>query len=121
LVQHIAHDRIDDSGGVVNELLLLAKAAKGTRSCCGQLVRRITHDRINDGGGVVNKSLLLAKAAKGTTQAQQSSETLNRVINGPSSKERERDVRNDKFARGETATITSSTMDWQAGRSGKRR
>ncbi len=30
LVLRIAHDQIDDGGGVVNKLLLLVKATKGT-------------------------------------------------------------------------------------------
>ncbi len=49
-----------------------------------------------DGGGGTNGRFL-------QLEARQSSEILNRVINGPSSKERERDVRKGKFARGETA------------------
>jgi len=48
------------------------------------------------GGGGTNKKFLQG-------EAQKSSDILNRVINGGSSKEKERDVRKGKYARGETA------------------
>lgn len=48
------------------------------------------------GGGGTNKKFLQG-------EAQKSSDILNRVMNGGSSKEKERDVRKGKYARGETA------------------
>lgn len=47
-------------------------------------------------GGGTNKKFL-------QSEAQKSADILNRVMNGSSSKERERDVRKGKFAKGETA------------------
>ena len=57
--------------------------------------KRKQFDADIDGGGTKRKFL--------QSEARQSTEILNRVINGPSSKERERDVRKGKYAKGETA------------------